>query len=165
VFTATWDQFDLERGIWTKPSAHTKQKREHRVPLSGAAMALLSEIRTEQRAGDRSQGNVIQLSAASDYVLPGRDRKKPLNDIKKFWATACREAKIADVRLHDLRHTFASVLASSGESLLIIGQLLGHTQPSTTARYAHLFDNPVREAANRAAAALTKSWPVPSHSA
>jgi site-specific recombinase XerD len=58
-------------------------------------------------------------------------------------------SKLTDVRIHDLRHSFASHLVSSGVSLPIVGKLLGHTQPQTTARYAHLADNPLREAANR----------------
>jgi site-specific recombinase XerD len=58
-------------------------------------------------------------------------------------------------RLHDLRHTYASVLASAGLSLPVIGALLGHTQPATTHRYAHLFDDPLRAATERAAAVVT----------
>lgn len=76
-------------------------------------------------------------------------------EIKKTWASLCKAAGIAGVRIHDLRHTYASVLASSGLSLPIIGALLGHTQPSTTARYAHLFDDPLRIATERAAAIIS----------
>src|SRR5262249_54896022 len=61
----------------------------------------------------------------------------------------------ADARLYDLRHTFASVGAGGGLSLLIIGRLLGHTQPRTTARYAHLADDPVREAAEKITTVIT----------
>jgi integrase len=64
-------------------------------------------------------------------------------------------ARLGGVRLHDLRHTFASVLASAGLSLPLIGALLGHTQPGTTARYAHLFDDPLRAATEKAAAIIT----------
>jgi site-specific recombinase XerD len=63
-------------------------------------------------------------------------------------------AKLDDVRLHDLRHSFASVTASSGGSLLLIGKLLGHRDTATTAKYAHLFDDPIRDAADRASATL-----------
>jgi len=62
--------------------------------------------------------------------------------------------------VHDLRHTYASVLASAGLSLPIIGQLLGHTTPTTTARYAHLFDDPLRAAAERAGAIITGKPPA-----
>ena len=70
-------------------------------------------------------------------------------DIKKFWREASTAAAIPDARLHDLRHTFASHLVSSGVSLPIVGRLLGHTQPQTTHRYAHLADDPLREATER----------------
>ena len=62
-------------------------------------------------------------------------------------------AELRDVRLHDLRHTYASILASEGISLPQIGALLGHTQPSTTQRYTHLLDDPLRSATNRVGAA------------
>ena len=68
------------------------------------------------------------------------------------WTWLRRRAKIADVRLHDLRHSYAAIAVSSGQSLPTIGALLGHSQPATTARYAHLMDNPLR-AANSATAA------------
>jgi hypothetical protein len=66
--------------------------------------------------------------------------------VKGFWAGVCRKAELNDCRIHDLRHTYASILASAGLSLPVIGALLGHTQPNTTARYSHLFDDPLREA-------------------
>jgi integrase len=141
VLCARWDQFDLDKGVWTKPSSHTKQKKEHRVPLSAAACQLLVERRAE---------------SGSDLVFPGRNNNNgPLTDVKKSWASVCKAAGIARVRLHDLRHTYASVLASAGLSLPVIGALLGHSQPGTTARYAHLFDDPLRAATERAAAIVT----------
>lgn len=81
-------------------------------------------------------------------------------DPKKGWASVCKAAGISGLRMHDLRHSFASMLVSSGLSLPTIGALLGHTQPSTTHRYAHLADNPLREATQRVGrmvAAATKS--------
>jgi integrase len=79
---------------------------------------------------------------------------KPLAEIKRTWASVCRSAGLADVRVHDLRHTYASILASAGLSLPIIGALLGHTQPSTTSRYSHLFDEPLRAATNHVGEAV-----------
>jgi integrase len=142
VLAGTWEQFDLEAGIWTKPSAHTKQKRSHRVPLSAPARALLDQIRTEAERSD----------VRSPFLFPGDVFGKPLSNIKLFWRSVCRRAGIEGLRLHDLRHQYASMLASAGLSLAIIGRLLGHTQPSTTARYAHLFDDPLREATERVGA-------------
>jgi integrase len=76
-------------------------------------------------------------------------------EIKAAWAALCKAADLGGVRVHDLRHTYASVLASAGLSLPVIGALLGHTQPGTTHRYAHLFDDPLRAATERAAAILS----------
>jgi integrase len=78
-------------------------------------------------------------------------------EIKTAWATLCKAANLSGVRLHDLRHTYASVLASAGLSLPVIGALLGHTQPGTTARYAHLFDDPLRAATERVGAIVTRA--------
>ncbi|MET4697998.1 integrase [Constrictibacter sp. MBR-5] len=138
VLQARWEQFDLDAGVWTKPSAHTKQKKLHRVPLSPPALLLLQAQR--------------KLAGTSEWVFPGRRNGERLMDVKKAWATVCTAAGIEDARLHDLRHTFASILAGSGMSLPIIGALLGHTQPATTARYSHLADDPLREATGRVGA-------------
>lgn len=134
VLNATWEQFDLERGIWIKPGSHTKQKKLHRVPLSPAAIQVLLEMKQ---------------SYPGKYVFPGRNFGQPLKELKRFWANVCRDAELEGVRVNDIRHTYASILVSSGSSLPLIGALLGHTQPATTARYAHLYDDPLREATNR----------------
>jgi integrase len=150
VLGATWDQFDLEAGIWIKPSSHTKQKREHRVPLSAPARQLLADIRAaaQQRADEKNWG-------LSPFVFSARTGEGHMVEIKTAWAGLCKAAKLDGVRLHDLRHTYASVLASAGLSLPVIGALLGHTQPGTTARYAHLFDDPLRAATERVGAIIT----------
>jgi site-specific recombinase XerD len=72
-----------------------------------------------------------------------------LQGIKKFWRGIIEQVGLADYRLHDNRHTHASHLVSSGLSLEIVGRLLGHTNPRTTKRYAHLADDPLRAAAER----------------
>jgi len=131
ALTSKWVDFDLVRHVWTKPSHHTKQKRTEYVPLSEQALSLLKRLPRE-----------------GEYLFPGRTGPH-LTDLKGPWAKVCQIAKLSGVRIHDLRHSFASHLVSSGVSLPIVGKLLGHTQPQTTARYAHLADNPQREAANR----------------
>ena len=135
ALSATWDQIDLNLGVWVKPSSHVKQKKEHRVPLSGVAIRLLREMHSQ--------------SAGSRFLFAGNVPDRPLQEIKGFWAGVCRKAELNDCRIHDLRHTYASILASAGLSLPVIGALLGHTQPNTTARYSHLFDDPLREATER----------------
>jgi integrase len=132
ALTAKWTDFDFARGVWTKPSHHTKQKRVEHVPLNKQALALLES-----------------LPRNGEYLFPGRREGAHLTDLKGPWAKVSEVAKLFGVRIHDLRHSFASHLVSSGASLPIVGKLLGHTQPQTTARYAHLADNPLREASNR----------------
>jgi integrase len=151
VLGATWDQFDLEAGIWTKPSAHTKQKREHRVPVSAPARQLLAEIKNAANQGAKR--------GPSPFVFPARGGDGHMTEIKKSWTAICKAAKLDGVRAHDLRHTYASVLASAGLSLPVIGALLGHTQPGTTARYAHLFDDPLRAATERVGELVTRVAP------
>jgi integrase len=167
VLGATWDMFDLENGVWTKPSAHTKQRRLHRVPLNSPALRLLKEMKEHGMQRAKERGTPIH-----PFLFPGLDGK-PLSDIKRSWLSICRKAGLAEkvekrgrngkplktrdgrpiinwrttARIHDLRHSFASILVSAGASLPLIGQMLGHTQPVTTARYAHLFDDPLRQAA------------------
>ena len=145
VLSATWAMFDLEAGVWTKPSSHTKQKKEHRVPLSPPAIQLLREIK------DRG--------VDSEFVFPSRPRSKHphLTELKTAWAKVCKLADLEGVRIHDLRHTFASILVSGGATLPLIGALLGHTQAQTTQRYAHLADDPLREATTRVGAVVAGS--------
>jgi integrase len=126
----------------------------------------------------------LKEGATTPYVFPGASGKA-LTDIKRTWLAVCRSSGLAErvpqntrngkvgyskdgapvmvwqatARLHDLRHTYASILASEGLSLPIIGGLLGHTQPQTTARYAHLLDDPLRAATERVGAMITRgSW-------
>ena len=141
VLTARWVDFDLERGVWIKPSHQTKQKRTEHLPLSTAARELLA-------------GLFDINDVRSEFVFPGRSPQKPLVDLKKFWRTVVTKAGIQDYRIHDNRHTHASQLVSSGMSLAIVGRLLGHTNPMTTQRYSHLADVPLRAAAEIMASKL-----------
>jgi integrase len=133
VLKARWSDIDFERGVWTKPSHHTKQKQTEHIPLSGLALALLFDMREN-------------VNPTGPNIFPGNATGQPLQDIKKFWKLATAQAEIADYRLHDNRHTHASHLVSSGLSLEIVGRLLGHTNPTTTKRYAHIADDPLRAA-------------------
>lgn len=134
VLRAEWREFDLERGLWTKPSAHTKTKRLHKVELDGPALELLRDMHTRR--------------PHARFLFPGEPRKgrpgkiaaevRPRVDLKRPWAWIVREAELEDVRLHDLRRTLASFMLTEGASLSTVGKALGHTQVATTARYAHL---------------------------
>lgn len=131
VLQSTWDQFDLEKGIWTKPSHLTKQKKKEHLPLSEQTLNVLDDLQKLNRSN-------------SKYLFPDRTGSKSIPDVRSFWEKIIKEAKLENVRIHDLRHTHASHLVSSGLSLSIVGKLLGHTQVSTTQRYAHLADAPLR---------------------
>lgn len=135
VLTSQWSDFDLERGVWIKPSHHTKQKRTEHLPLSAAAISLLHSMSPHE-------------SSDNPYVFPGRKPGEPIKDLKRFWKSVTGAAELQDYRLHDNRHTHASHLVSSGHSLPVVGRLLGHTNPMTTQRYAHLADDPLRQAAD-----------------
>ena len=91
---------------------------------------------------------VASLPRVGIYVIAGDDPQKPRSDLKRPWAVVSREARLQGVRIHDLRHSFASFGAGGGLGLPIIGKLLGHTQASTTQRYAHLDADPLRRASN-----------------
>jgi integrase len=151
ALAAKWSEFNLETGAWTKPSANTKQRRTHRVPLSGAAVAILKEMQAEG-AKMRKDGIL------TPYVFPSSKRPaEALTEVRRTWASACKTAGISSVRLHDLRHSFASALVSGGVGLPTIGAMLGHTQPKTTARYSHLYDSTLRDAAERVGSMATRT--------
>jgi integrase len=148
LLAAKWPDFDLKAGVWIKPGATTKQKTTHRVPLSEAAVTLL-------------KGMYELAPAKAVYLFPPLEGKTPHRlDLDDAWGVLRKTADIADARLHDLRHTYASVLASAGLSLPVIGALLGHASPVTTARYSHLFDDPLRVATEHASAILTAAVPA-----
>jgi integrase len=128
-----WEWVDFERACLRLPDSKTGAKA---IPLSAPALQVLA-----------------RLERRSPWVLPTAAGDGPVS-LSKPWERARRHAGLPGVRLHDLRHTFASILASSGTSLIVIGRVLGHTVPATTARYAHLSDDPVREAAEAAGARL-----------
>jgi len=139
VCAARWEQFDLAAGTWTKPGATTKQKTDHRVPLSAPALQLLNAM------GPKPKG----------YLFPGHSSGAGYLNIRGTWESAREAAGLGDIRLHDLRHSFASILVSAGASLPLIGALLGHSNPAATARYSHLYLDPLRAATERVGAIVT----------
>jgi integrase len=144
--TARWEQFDLEAEgacLWTKPAATTKQKKTHRSYLTRPAMEILAKRRELRSTED------------GGFVFPGFVKGEPVKQIRSTWQLV-RQALpyLAEVRPHDLRHSFASLGIAGGLSLPVIGGLLGHTTPRTTQRYAHLADDLMREASARVSAQL-----------
>ncbi|MBI3443852.1 MAG: tyrosine-type recombinase/integrase [Magnetospirillum sp.] len=151
VLAMRWDQLDLAAGVWTKPASTTKQNKTHRVPLSEPAVKVLKKrIPAGKKAGD-GKARTLDRSAkkGNPWVFPGEGVDGHMTTIRTFWAAICKRAKIKSARIHDLRHTFASLLVSAGESLPVVGALLGHTQAKTTSRYAHLMDDALRAATEK----------------
>jgi integrase len=154
VLFATWDQFNLDLALWIKPAASTKQKKLHRLVLNSAAVALLTDIYNEQLQAveaAKRRGAIKPMR----FLFPGHIPGSPLREVRETWLAVCKTANIEDCHIHDLRHTHASILASNGMSLPVIGQLLGHSQQSTTQRYAHLLDSALRQASEEAGNTIT----------
>ena len=126
-----WDFVNFERGTLDLPDSKTGHKT---IYLNAAAKDILSQIVRQ---------------ADNPYVICGIIPGGPLINLQKPWSRIRAIADLEDVRMHDLRHTFASVAAMGGMSLPMIGALLGHSQPQTTARYAHLAANPMMEASEQ----------------
>ena len=141
VRQARFEDFNLEHLSWTKPASTTKQRRVHRVPISDEAAAIVRQRR-------------VTVAKGSPWLFPGDTPGQPVQEIRRFWARIQNEIGIEDVRIHDLRHTFASLLVSGGASLEMIGKLLGHSQMQTTQRYAHLLDSPLRAGVGAVASAF-----------
>ena len=131
---ATWDRIDLERKTLTLPRSKTSKKTGMKtIHLSSGAVAILPSL-------PRIEGN--------PYVICGARPGACLVGVQKPWRRIRARAELDNVRIHDLRHSFASVLAANGVSLHTIGKSLGHTQASTTARYAHVANSTLSEAVN-----------------
>ena len=133
-----WEHVDFERGCIFLPDSKSGRKT---VILNAPALAVLSE-----------------LERISPYVVPGDDPEQPRHDLKRPWDAVTKRAGLVGVRLHDLRHTYASFGAGGGLGLPIIGRLLGHTQATTTARYAHLDNDPLRRAWKQLPGRLQLRW-------
>jgi len=117
--------------------------------LNEAALDVLSALRAEgERQRRAAVRGAVLLTAENGtaYVIPGGKPEAPLIDLEKPWQRVRAKAHLSDVRLHDLRHSFASVAVAQGFSLPIIGGLLGHREVATTARYAHLASSPLQSA-------------------
>jgi integrase len=142
ILNLRWQEVDFQRGLLLLPDSKTGRKT---VVLGVPAVAVLKN-----------------LPHVGDYVFPGTDSTKPRSDLKRPWSLITRRAGLTGLRVHDLRHSYASVAAGAGLGLPIIGKLLGHTQPSTTARYAHLADHPLRLASEAVAVeiatAMEREW-------
>lgn len=135
-----WEWIDWQAAHVSLPDSKTGKKR---ILLNPAALAILDGLNTP----GNGKGYVIRGGA-------GNNPETPLVNIKDSWGAIRQVAGLQDVRIHDLRHSFASVMVSAGMSLPMIGALLGHTDAKTTQRYAHLAADPLRAAADKGGSAI-----------
>lgn len=137
VLDARWEDFDLVRCLWRIPI--TKSGKARHVPLSDGAVQLLSTVPRKEDC---------------PWAFANPKTGKPFVSIFYSWDTARKRAGLAEVRIHDLRHSFASLLVNAGRTLYEVQHILGHTQVKTTQRYAHLSQSTLRDAANEATRAV-----------
>lgn len=143
---ATWQDVDLVKGMWRIPE--TKSGYARHLPLNDGAMAVLQQV---------------QGCSRSQYIFGNPKTGKPYVHVFYAWNTARKKAGLPDVRLHDLRHTFASLLINNGRSIYEVQKLLGHTQIKTTQRYAHLTQETLLDASNIGTAAMAATLGMGSH--
>ena len=139
IMSLKWEYVDFDEHALRLPDSKSGKKTVH---LGTPAVECL-------QTAQRIHGNPWVITG----TLPG----KSLSDMQPFWQRTRARAGLKDVRIHDLRHTFASTAVASGQGLPMIGKLLGHTQVQTTARYAHLAADPVRSAADSVATSLREA--------
>jgi integrase len=132
IISLCWDDVDFENHTLNLPDSKTGKKS---IPLGAPALELLQSLSDDGRKGD--------------FVLPGSNPSKPYNGLQKAWQKIRARAKLDDVRVHDLRHSFATTSTAGGNSLFLVGKVLGHAQTRTTERYAHTDVDPVRAVADR----------------
>jgi integrase len=137
ILDARWENVDLERGVIFLADSKTGRKP---IYLSAAAQVVLASL-------PRVNGN--------PHIIAGERAGAPRADLKKPWAAVCKAAGLEGVRLHDLRHSFASIGAGASMGLPVIGKLLGHSQAATTHRYAHLDADPLRRAVETIGATIS----------
>jgi integrase len=140
LLDAKWVDFDLERRNWHIPMS--KNGKARNIPISSKALELLQKLPTWE---------------GCPFVVPNPETKKPFGNLYCSWNTARIRAGLPEVRMHDLRHSFASNLVNSGQSIYVVSKLLGHSQIKTTARYSHLSDATLMSAVDAAAMAINKN--------
>jgi integrase len=144
LLDAQWEEFHLDRRSWRIPMSKSGKARF--VPLPKAALDVLAQL-------PRWEG--------CPYVVPNPKTRKPFHSIFNSWNRARQQAGLSDVRVHDLRHSAASNMVNAGQSLYVVGSVLGHSQTRTTQRYAHLSSDTLLAAVDAAADAMGTTWAQP----
>lgn len=139
---ATWSQIDKTNRVWRIPASNSKSKKVRAVPLNDSALAIIDQI-----ASLGSEG----------YMFVNQRTGKPYTTIMKVWSRIRTQAELPHLRIHDLRHQYASFLVNAGRSLYEVQQILGHSSPVVTQRYAHLSTRALQEAAATASSAIKGS--------
>lgn len=157
IASLRWSEVDLDRGALRLSDSKTGEKT---LALSPGAAAILAGIERhseiafvfpsttalKRAEAEKAKGAKVAVKRGAEARTFALNAKGHYQGIAKVWEEARKRADLADVRLHDLRHTFASFGAAGGFGLPVIGKLLGHKHSATTARYAHLADDPIRKA-------------------
>ncbi|RYE71990.1 MAG: site-specific integrase, partial [Oxalobacteraceae bacterium] len=138
---AKWEQLDEQKGVWRIPATNSKSKKTRSVPLNDSAMWVLGQLWTR---------------GEHPYLFVNKATNKPFVTITRAWYRLRLKAGIGGLRIHDLRHSFASFLVNGGRSLYEVQQILGHSDPKVTMRYAHLSNGMLREAANAGSVIVPK---------
>lgn len=141
LLDSRWEEFDLERRNWRIPMSKSGKARH--VPLSKAAVEILSQL-------PRWEG--------CQYVLPNPKTRLPFVQIHRPWDNIRKAAGLPDVRIHDLRHSMASNMVNSGQSLFLVSRVLGHSTMKMTQRYAHLSQETLLAAVDAAANHTGTTW-------
>jgi integrase len=136
---AKWQEVDRDNRVWRIPAATSKSKKVRSVPLNASALEVLDRLDTEDD---------------SEWLFVNRRTGKPLTTIHKVWERLRKKAGLPHLRIHDLRHMYASFLVNSGRTLYEVQQILGHRDPVVTQRYAHLSSRALRDAADAASTAI-----------
>ena len=143
---AKWLQVDRGNGVWRIPASNSKSKRTRSVPLNDSALWVLEQAK---------------MLCDSDYIFANPATGKPFVTITRVWYRIRKQVGISHLRIHDLRHSFASLLVSGGRSLYEVQQILGHSDPKVTMRYAHLSTKALQAAASSASVFVPKQEDVP----
>jgi integrase len=136
---ATWSQIDEGNRVWRIPASNSKSKKVRSVPLNDSALDVLRQLDTKD---------------TFDHLFINKMTKKPYTTIMKVWSRLRQQAGLPHLRIHDLRHLYASFLVNAGRSLYEVQQILGHSSPNVTQRYAHLSTKSLQDAAGSASLAI-----------
>lgn len=142
---ARWEHIDRANCVWRIPATNSKSKRMRSVPLNPSALHVLDQLDTE---------------GEFDHVFINHQSRLPYTTIMKVWIRLRNKAELPKLRIHDLRHGFASLLVSSGRTLYEVQQILGHSDPKVTMRYSHLSTRALQDAANSASVIVRSDQPA-----